>query len=211
MVFDWIPSDSKFPQVSRNLPNILADLNSAVIWMISNLPIFNSSNLFSRPLETVSSAPSNTGITVTMLHGFFLALWQDPSICRSFRFLLFSLDYKFFFFSWSINTRFDLLIGFGWSVCITESSTIFIHVIFFDRFWFVHIPFVIKFQSLKAFPDDHLSHLVVPSLVLLLHYFQHLLIMWLTVSCLPPHKLHLIFYCVLLLLLLLLLLLYSQQ
>ena len=33
MAFHWIMSESKFPQVSRTLLSILADLNNAVIWM----------------------------------------------------------------------------------------------------------------------------------------------------------------------------------
>ena len=37
MVFHWKLSDSKFPQVSKTLLSILADLNSAVVWMVSTL------------------------------------------------------------------------------------------------------------------------------------------------------------------------------
>ena len=38
IVFHWILSDSKSPQVSRNLLSILAVLNSAVVWIISSCP-----------------------------------------------------------------------------------------------------------------------------------------------------------------------------
>ena len=43
-----------------------------------------------------------------------------------------------------------------------------------DGFWFVHIPFVsmAKFLSLTQFPMDHLSHLVMPTLVFLLCQFD---------------------------------------
>ena len=38
MVFHWSLSDSKYPQVSRTLLSILADLNNAVIWMVAICP-----------------------------------------------------------------------------------------------------------------------------------------------------------------------------
>ena len=47
MVFHWSLSDSKSPHVFRTLFSILADLNSAVVWMVPARPsIFNSSNPF---------------------------------------------------------------------------------------------------------------------------------------------------------------------
>ena len=36
MISSWIFTESKFPQVSRTLLRILADLNNAVVWMVSN-------------------------------------------------------------------------------------------------------------------------------------------------------------------------------
>ena len=58
-------SDSKFPQVSRTLLSILADLNITVIWMVSTHPlIFKSSSPFTNPLVTVPSVPIITGITI---------------------------------------------------------------------------------------------------------------------------------------------------
>ena len=46
MVFYWSLSDSKSPQVSRTFLSILADLITAVVWMVSILPlIFNSSSI----------------------------------------------------------------------------------------------------------------------------------------------------------------------
>ena len=41
---------------SRTLLNILADLNNAVVWMVSTRPIAKSSSPFTNPLVTVSSA-----------------------------------------------------------------------------------------------------------------------------------------------------------
>ena len=47
MVFPWSLSDGKSPQVSLSLLSILADLNNAVVWMISICrQISNFSNSF---------------------------------------------------------------------------------------------------------------------------------------------------------------------
>ena len=74
--------------------------------MVSILPLISSSFSFTQHFGTIPSAPTTTGITVTLLsYSFFLVLRQGPSICLLFRFLLISLcgpaansDGKFFFF-----------------------------------------------------------------------------------------------------------------
>ena len=73
MVFNWSLSDSKSLQVSRTLLNILADLNNAVIWMVSPRPfIFKSVSSLTKPFMAVPSVPISIGITVTfMLPSFF--------------------------------------------------------------------------------------------------------------------------------------------
>ena len=74
--------ESKSLQVSRTLLSILADLNSAMVQMVSFLPqISNSFSLFSRPLETVPSASYTFGITDTFMSHSFLSLELVPSIC----------------------------------------------------------------------------------------------------------------------------------
>ena len=57
-----------------------------------------------------------------------------------------------------------------------------------------YIPFVrwVKFQFLAQLPVDHLADQVVSSLIFLLRYLLHSL-MWLIVSSLSPHNLHLLF------------------
>ena len=61
-------SDSNSPQVSRTLLSILADLNNAVVWMVSTLPVISkSTSPFTQHLVTVSSAPITTDITVTFI------------------------------------------------------------------------------------------------------------------------------------------------
>ena len=74
VVFHWRVGDSKSPQVSRTQPNILADLNNAVVWMVLVLPqISKSSSSFSKLLEAVLSAPITIGITVTFMFHSFLS------------------------------------------------------------------------------------------------------------------------------------------
>ena len=64
--FDW-------QQVSGTLLSILADLNNAIVRMVSTCPLISKSfNHFTNPLGIVPSAPIIYGITVTfMFHKFF--------------------------------------------------------------------------------------------------------------------------------------------
>ena len=76
IVFHWSLSDSKSPRVPRTVLCILADLNNAVVWMMSTRPlIFKSSSPCTNPLVPVPSALITIGITVTfMFHSFFSSL-----------------------------------------------------------------------------------------------------------------------------------------
>ena len=66
MVSQWSLSDSKSPQVSRTLPSILANLNNAVVWMVSTCPLISKlSSLWTNPFVTVLRAPITIGITIT--------------------------------------------------------------------------------------------------------------------------------------------------
>ena len=98
MVFHWSLSDSKSPQVSRTLLNILAVLNNAVVWMVSTrLLTSKSSSPFSNPLVTVPNSPITIGIIVTcMFHSFF------NSLARS-KYLSF-FSHSFSFILWSAGT-----------------------------------------------------------------------------------------------------------
>ena len=61
MVFHGILSDSKSPQVSKTLLSILADLNNAVVWMVSTCSLISkSSSPFINPLRIVPCAPIHT-------------------------------------------------------------------------------------------------------------------------------------------------------
>ena len=98
MVFHWILSDSKSPQVSRTLLSILAVRNNVVVWMVSTRPpTSKSSNPFSNPLFTVPNAPITIGIIVTcMFHSF------SNSLARLRHLSFFS--HSFSFILWSAGT-----------------------------------------------------------------------------------------------------------
>ena len=111
MVFHWSLGDSKSPLVSMTLLSVLADLNNAVVWMISTHPlIFKSSSPCTNPLVTIPSVSITISITVTfMFHVFF------SSLARSSYFSLFSLSFSFTL--WSTGTDSELYIYhlFVWS------------------------------------------------------------------------------------------------
>ena len=99
MVFHWFLSDSRAPQVSRTLLSILADLNNALVQIVSIHPLISkSSSPCTNPLVTLPSAPIIIGITVTfMFHSFF------SNFLGSSRYLsLFSLSFSFNL--WSAGT-----------------------------------------------------------------------------------------------------------
>ena len=64
----WSQSDSKSPRFSRTFLGILTDLNNSVFYIVSFLPrISSSSSLSFKPLWTVPSAPTTTGMTVPFM------------------------------------------------------------------------------------------------------------------------------------------------
>ena len=64
-----------FPQVARTILTIPADLNNAIVWMISIRPLISkSSSPCNNPLITVPSEPITIGITVTFIFHSFLVL-----------------------------------------------------------------------------------------------------------------------------------------
>ena len=157
MVFHWSLCESNSPQVSRTLLSILADLNIAVVWMVSSRPLFSKSN----PLVAVLSAQITIGITITfqfsskveelnLLFAFFqffpVVSWNGKFHCSAGS--IFSVDYHLI---WS--SRQDLVIRLY--LKIPKNYGLFI---FSDGFWDEHIPFVriVKFKHLAQFPVDHL-------------------------------------------------------
>ena len=61
MVFHRSVKDSKFPQVSETLLSILADINIAVVWMISTRPLFSISSI------SVPNTPITIDITLIFI------------------------------------------------------------------------------------------------------------------------------------------------
>ena len=92
MVFHWSLRDSKSPQVSRILLSILADLNNAVVWMVSTPPLISkSSSPFINPFVTVPRAPIIIDINVTFIfHRFF------PFPCKIEVFILLFIFFQFY-------------------------------------------------------------------------------------------------------------------
>ena len=98
MVSHWSLRDSKSPQVSRTLLSILADLNNAVVWMVSTRSlIVMSSSSFTNLLVTVPRSSITIGITATLMFHSFLI-----SLARSRYLSFFSLSFNFPL--WSVGT-----------------------------------------------------------------------------------------------------------
>ena len=209
MVFHWSLSDSSSPQVSSTLLSILGVLSNAVIWIVSTrLPTSKSSRPFNNPLVIVPKAPIKIGtIVIFMFYSFF------NSLARS-RYLSF-FSYSFSFILWSAGTakstilhilfflliiiRSGLLAKIRWSVFMSKSNRSLCvlfsrtgaglrmyHLFVWSKLDFLHISQWITLPSQSC--------LVLYSFCANL---VHSLIMWLMVSSLSPHSLHLLFCCVL--------------
>ena len=104
MVFHWSFSDSKSPQVSWILFTILADLNNAVVWMVSTCPIISKSfNFFS-----FLARPRYLFFFLLSFNFTLWSAWTAKSTIR--QVLFFSL------------TRSGSLAKISWSVCISKSQ-----------------------------------------------------------------------------------------
>ena len=98
MVFHCSLSDGKSLQVFRTLLSILADLNDAIVWMVSTSALISKSSIpLINLLVTVPSAPIIIGITVTFI---FQSLFS--SLAKSTHLTLFSLSFSFTL--WSAGT-----------------------------------------------------------------------------------------------------------
>ena len=209
MVFPWSLSDSKSPQNSWTLLSILVVLNNAVVWMVSTCPpISKSSSPFSNPLVTVPNAPITIGIIVTCM---FYSFFQFPSkvevliplftffqfysvVSRDSKVDYFASSLLFFFFFWII-IKSGLLAGIRWSVfmlkshrslCVAFSRTgaglCIYHLLLWSNLSFLHISQWITLSTQSCL-----------TLYSLCANLLHSLIIWLMVSSLSPHSLHLLF------------------
>ena len=84
MVYHWNLSDSKSPKSSEFFFNILANLNNAVVWMISPCPLISkSSSSCTNPLMNLLSTLITIGITITFpFHSFCFCCFFFPFSCN---------------------------------------------------------------------------------------------------------------------------------
>ena len=134
MVFHWSLSDSKSPQVSRTLLSILADLNNAVVWMISAHPLF-------------FKFPSKFQVFISLFAflPFYSVFSQSGKVHYSTRSLF------FFFFFFFVDYHFVWSSGRDWMIRLyLKIPENFVRLIFKDGFWVLHMPFVcvVKFRFL---------------------------------------------------------------
>ena len=209
MVFQWSLSDSKSPQVSRTRLRILAVLSNAVVWIVSTCPLTSKSfRPFNNPLVTVPNAPITIGTIVTfMFQSFFQFSSKVEVLILLFTFLqIYSVvrrDSKVNNFVDSlpflIIMRSDLLAGIRGSVCMLKSHRslceslsrigagfCIYHLFVWSNWNFLHISQWITLPTQSCL-----------ALYSLCANLLHSLIMWLIVSSLSPHSLHLLFCCVL--------------
>ena len=151
-------------------PNILADLNNAVVWIVSSRPLISKSsspctnlvvtikstdyNWYQRHIHVQHSLLFPSKVLVLI---FILALFQfcgQPGLFGRFSFLL-------------IIISSGRLAEIAWSVCISKSLR---SLCVPEGYAVVHIPFLrqVKFKLLEQFPVDHLAHPVVSILIIFL-------------------------------------------
>ena len=209
MVFHWRLSDSKSPQVSRILLSILAIFNNAVVWMVSTRPpTSKSSRPFNNPLVTVpkhqsqlvSLSPSCSIVfqfssKVTVLISPFTFFQFYSVACRDSK----VDNFADFLFLLLIIMRSGVRAEIRWSICISNShkslcvsfsrtgaGLCIYHLLAWSNLNFLHI------SQLITLPTQSCLALYSFSANLL-----HSFITWLIVSSLSPHRLHLLFCCVL--------------
>ena len=129
VVFHWSQGESKSPYISRTFLSTLANLNNAVVWMVSIFrPISNSSRPSSKLLlNDDDSEPITVVIILTlMFHSRFSSLTRSKFSL----FLIFSsvvhqdgnFTIRQVFLLWLIITKSGLLTGIRWSVCVSKSQ-----------------------------------------------------------------------------------------
>ena len=208
MVFHWKLSDSKSPQISRTLLSIRAVFNNAVVWMASTRPpISKSSKPFNNPLVTVLKTPITIGIIITFMFHFFFPFSSKVEVLISlFTFFQFysvvSRDrqvdnFADSFFYLLIIIRYGLLAEIRGSVCMSKSHQIF--CVSFSRTGAeLCIYHLLAWSNLNFLHISQWITLPTQSCLALYSFCANLLrslIMWLMVSSLSPHSLHLLFCC----------------
>ena len=206
--FSMVLRDSKSSQVSRTRLRILAVLSIAVVCIVSTRqPTSKSSRPFNNPLFIVPNAPITIGTIVTfMFHNFFNSLARS-STYPSFHFPsdLFcdplgqqSRQFCKCSFFLLIIIRSGLLAGIRRSVCMLKSHRS-LCVSFSKTDAGLCIYYLLLWSNLSFLHISQWITLPTQSCLALYSFcanLLHSLIMWLIVSSLSPHSLHLLFfYC----------------
>ena len=154
MVFHWSLSDSKSPRVSRFLLSFLADLNNAVVWMITTRPLLSMSSI---PFINPSMTYQETNYTWYTSHfhipQFFSIHLQGQGNYLSFYFLSILLCGqpgqhssqfgKFSFFVVVVDYHKVWSSGQDYMIRLYVKIRLeFVCLIFQERCWVVHTPFV---------------------------------------------------------------------
>ena len=118
---------------------------------------------------------------------FYLFIYLFDFFCLFGFFLLFFFVFFFFFFL-LITFRSNLLVGIKWC---------FFQKIYESQFLLsAHTIWQFKIPSFAQFPVDHISYPIMPSLTLFCAGLLHSLTIWLIVSYISQHNLHLLFDCI---------------
>ena len=209
MVFHWSLSDRKSHQVSRTRLGILAVLSNAVVWIDStHPPTSKSSRPFNNPLVIVPNVPITIGTIVTfMFHSFFNSLARSRYLSfysLSFRFILWSAGTAKsiilqILFSLLFIIRSGLLAWIRWSVWMLKSHRSLCES--FSRTGAgLCIYHLFVWSNLNFLNISQWITLPTQTCLVLYSFCANLLyslVMWLMVSSLSSHSLHLLFCCVL--------------
>ena len=165
MAFHWSLRDSNF-----NLPNILADLNSAVIWMVSILPLISSA-LPQSPFQDSSKYSSLIlhccgldGLNSSSDFQFSLFLFQafgDCSKCTNYNWYCYLLHVPQSYHLWQDqNTGLSFCFPFFffplWSTWSTK-----IHQLFFSSCWLIQGPARIGWSVLYHKVPENFMHFIL--------------------------------------------------
>ena len=138
MVSHWISSDSRSALISRTLLSIMADLNSAVAWMVLIRPLVSKSSCpFTNILGFVSSVRVTVSTTVTFIfHSFSKFSTKVLVLISLFTFFWFHsvvsdvarpLYGRFSFLLSTITMSFSLA-RIRWSVCVSKFQRILLMI-----------------------------------------------------------------------------------